>query len=271
MLPGILFSLTEVRILKKRNKKIRINIIEIMCIFILIIGGLYIGYYLYSEYREEQNNIKIAKIFYDKKEKESISANIKTAKMKQLEELQKINPDIIGWISIPGTRIDYPVLQTTDNSYYLTHNYKKEYSISGSIFLDKDFNIGNSDTNYLIYGHRNKSGSMFEDLINYKDEEYYKEHPIIQFTTIKDDSEYEIIAVFLSRVYYRYETNVFRYYYFINAVNQEAFDDYVSNSKEASLYNIENTAIYGDQLLTLSTCEYSQEDGRLVVVAKKVN
>ena len=97
------------------------------------------------------------------------------------------------------------------------------------------------------------------------------EHKIIKFTTDKEDAEYEIISVFLSRVYYKHEKDVFRYYYFIDAKNEKEFNDYVENSKKVSLYNIDSTAKYGDQLLTLSTCEYSQEDGRLAVVAKKID
>jgi len=112
---------------------------------------------------------------------------------------------------------------------------------------------------------------MFVDLLNYKNEDYYKTHKTIRFTTNEEDAEYEIISVFLSRVYYKTETDVFRYYYFINAENEEEFNEFVNNSKKASLYDIDATAQYGDQLLTLSTCEFSQKDGRLAVVAKKYN
>ena len=219
---------------------------------LIVIGSLFIGFIL---------------IFYYKKE--SIAADRRSEKIIQLEELQKENSDIMGWIAIPGTNINYPVLQTIDNSFYLTHDFKKEYSENGSIFLDKDFDLEKPSTNYLIYGHRNKNGQMFDDLINYKKEEFYRKHPTIQFTTFKENSEYEIIAVFLSRVYYKYEINVFRYYNFIDADTREDFDNYVNNCKEAALYDVGKTAEYGDQLLTLSTCEYSQTDGRLVIVARK--
>lgn len=111
---------------------------------------------------------------------------------------------------------------------------------------------------------------MFEDLLKYTNEEFYKEHTKIRFTTTTEDAEYEIIAVFKSRVYYKYEKNVFRYYYFINAETEAEYNNYVSSAKQASIYNIDTTAEYGDQLLTLSTCEYSQEDGRFVVVARKI-
>lgn len=111
---------------------------------------------------------------------------------------------------------------------------------------------------------------MFEDLMKYTDEEFYKEHTKIRFTTATEDTEYEIISVFKSRVYYKDEKNVFRYYYFVNAETEEEYNNYVSSAKEVSIYDTGVTAEYGEQLLTLSTCEYSQEDGRFVVVAKKV-
>ena len=187
----------------------------------------------------------------------------------QIEKLQEENSEIIGWLEIDGTDINYPVLQGSDNSFYMTHNYKKEYSKDGSIFLDKDYNWDKPSSNLLIYGHNNLNGNMFQNLLAYKKESYYKEHPQIKFTT-KEENTFEIIAVFYSRVYYKKEKDVFRYYYFINAENEQEYDDFISNCKKVSIYEIGNTAHYGEQLLTLSTCEYSQEDGRFVVVAKKI-
>jgi len=195
----------------------------------------------------------------------------KTQRMLMLEELQKENSDIIGWLEIPGTNISYPVLQGKDNEFYVNHNYKKEYSKNGSLFLDKDYDWTLPSTNLLIRGHNNRgTNEMFVGLMNYKNQEYYKTHKTIRFTTNQEDAEYEIISVFLSRVYYKSEINVFRYYKFVNASNEQEFNEYVQNSKKASLYNIETTAVYGDQLMTLSTCEFSQEDGRLAIVAKKI-
>lgn len=200
-----------------------------------------------------------------------IEVETKPERITMLEELQKENSDIVAWLQIENSNINYPVLQGKDNSYYMTHNYKKEYSVDGSLFLDKDYDWSIPSSNLLIYGHNNRgSKEMFVDLINYKNEDYYKNHKTIRLTTNEEDAEYEIISVFLSRVYYKSEKNVFRYYYFINAENEQEFNEYVQNSKDASLYDIEATAQYGDQLLTLSTCEFSQEDGRLAVVARKI-
>lgn len=111
---------------------------------------------------------------------------------------------------------------------------------------------------------------MFDELVKYKDEAFYKEHPTIRFTTAKSDDTYEIISVFKSRVYYQDEQDVFRYYQFVNAESLEEQHQYIEEAKKASLYDTNKTALVGDQLLTLSTCDYEVEDGRFVVVAKKI-
>lgn len=181
----------------------------------------------------------------------------------------KVNEDVIGWLEIENTDITFPVVQSKDNEYYLTHTYLKEDSKDGAIFLDKNYDWNIPSSNFLLYGHNNLNGKMFQDLLEYENESYYKEHPTIRFTTIYDDFDYDIIAVFKSRVYYQDEKNVFRYYYFINAENEEEYNYYITESKKASLYDTGKSAEYGEQLLTLSTCEYSQEDGRFVIVARK--
>lgn len=194
----------------------------------------------------------------------------KTERMLQVAELKKTNNDIIGWLEIEGTKISYPVLQGKDNEYYLNHSYTKEQVTGGSLFLDKDYKFYPPSENLLIYGHRNTKGLMFEDLIKYKDEAFYKEHPTIKFTTVAEDTEYEIISVFKSKVYAQNETNVFRYYKFVNAESGTEYNEYVKNAKEVSIYDTGKTATYGDQLLTLSTCDYEVKNGRFAVVAKKI-
>lgn len=248
------------------NNKIKIILIILLTI-IFILGSVYILYYLHENYKAKRDNTDILN---NVKIDETDITETKTKRILQLEELQKENEEIIGWLEIEGTNINYPVLQGLDNDYYLTHNYKKEKSITGSIFLDRDFDLINGSSNYLIYGHRNENGLMFEDLIKYSNEDFYNEHRKIKFTTNNDDSIYEVLSVFYSRVYYKNEKDVFRYYYFVNAKNEQEYNDFVNNAKKVSLYNTGVIANYGEQLLTLSTCEYSQEDGRFVIVCKKV-
>lgn len=252
---------------KKSNNKLK-KIVLLLLIIVFVCGIGYTIYYLYNSYKDKKDNTNILNnVIVD----DTPVTEEKTEKMLELEELQKENNEIIGWLEIEDTNINLPVCQTTDNDFYLTHNYKKEKSKGGSLFLDKNFDLVNGSSNYLIYGHRNTQGLMFEDLLKYSKEDFYNNHKTIKFTTNKDDSVYEIMSVFNSRVYYKKEKDVFRYYNFVNANNEEEYNDFVNNCKKSSIYDTGVTANYGDQLLTLSTCEYSQEDGRFVVVAKKVN
>lgn len=248
---------------KFQNKR---KILRIIFIIVLITSIIALLLYLYNLKKEKEENQNVLEdITIDTSE----VTEEKTERMLQLEELQKENSEIIGYLEIEGTNISYPVCQTTNNDYYLTHNYKKEKASLGSLFLDKDFDLNKPSTNYLIYGHRSNAGIMFEDLMKYSEESFYKEHPTIRFTTMAEDTTYEIISVFYSRVYYKDEKDVFRYYYFVDTEKEKEYNEYVENCKKASIYDIETTATYGDQLLTLSTCEYSIENGRFAVVARK--
>lgn len=253
----------------KRFKKVKksYKILIFILLVIIICSVIYIvKYFLAREEVKEESNL-LNTITVDKTD---ITPK-KTERMLQVEELKKKNSDIIGWIEIEGTNINYPVLQGSDNDFYMTHNYEKEESVYGSLFLDKDYDWKRGSNNLLIYGHNMQDGSMFHDLLNYADKDYYEEHPIIRFTTPEEDAEYEIIAAFRSRVYYKSEQNVFRYYYFVNPESKEEYEEFVKNAKEASIYDTRNTAEYGDKLITLSTCSYHTEDGRFAVIGRKIN
>ena len=247
--------------------------INVILIFLIILSIIYIlDFFLLKKEAAEESNL-LNTIEIDENEinlRDTKTIGKSSERIIKIRKLQKENPDIIGWLEIENTNINYPVLQGTDNEYYMTHNYKKEKSKKGSIFLSKDYDWSIPSTNLLIYGHNLRNGTMFEELLKYENEEFYKEHPSIRFTTAKEDAEYAIIAVFKSRVYYQSERNVFRYYYFVNAKTQEEYNKFVENAKQASLYNIEETASNGEQLITLSTCSYHTEDGRFVVVGRKI-
>lgn len=249
---------------KQTTRKTR-RLIYISLILLIIIATLYIVFFV----KGKKETIQESRVLNDIQINKTEIDNHTTERMLQVKELQKENPDIVGWIEIEGTNISYPVLQGTDNSYYMTHNYKKEEVKDGSIFLDKDYDWSIPSSNLLMYGHNMGDGAMFQDLLKYEDEEFYKQHPIVRFTTPTEDAEYEIISAFKSRVYYKSEKNVFRYYFFINANNEEEYNEFVTKAKEASFYDTGKNAEYGDQLITLSTCSYHTEDGRFAVVARK--
>lgn len=187
----------------------------------------------------------------------------------EYKNLLILNKKLIGWVKIDDTNIDYPVVQTTDNEYYLKHNMNQEYDKNGTIFLDKDCDVLKPSTNFIIYGHHMKSGKMFGKLDLYQKEEYYKEHPLIQFDTIYEKGTWQVMYVFRSRVYSE-DVITFKYYQFIDAGSEKEFDSYMKEMAAMSLYDTGVTAEYGDQLLTLSTCDYQEPNGRFVVVAKKI-
>lgn len=185
----------------------------------------------------------------------------------RLAELKKQNCDFAAWLSIPDTNIDYPVMQTPNNQdYYLYKNFNKEYSRYGTPYLQANCNISSSD-NLIVYGHNMRTKAMFHDLTLYKDISFYKEHRLIYFDTPESEQTYEIIAVFKTVAY---SNEAFEYNTFVSASDEQEYREYVKKCKSLSLYDTGLSAEYGEQLLTLSTCEYSQTNGRIVVVAKKV-
>ena len=123
--------------------------------------------------------------------------------------------------------------------------------------------------NIIIYGHHMNDGTMFAELEKYKKESFWESHKIISFDTLTEQGKYEIVSVFKT-VAYTDSNDAFPYYQFVNAEKAEDFKDYIDKCKELSLYDTGVSAEYGDKLITLSTCEYSRKNGRLVVVAKKV-
>lgn len=188
----------------------------------------------------------------------------------EYQGLHEQNSDFAGWLTIPGTEIDYPVMQAVPESsdFYLTHNYDGQEDINGSIFLDSRNDYEQQDDNLIIYGHNMKSGMMFGGLKNFLDENYSLEHKMVTFNTIYEKAQYEIIAVCLSKVSQEGEEGI-RYYDFINAGNEENFNHYLDYIKEMNIMSGDINASYGDRLLTLSTCNNYTEDGRLFLVAKK--
>ncbi len=190
--------------------------------------------------------------------------------MDEYKTLYNMNKRLIGWLKIDDTIIDYPVLQTTNNEYYLDRNFDQEYDKNGSIFMDYQCTLYPRSTNLIIYGHHMKSGKMFGSLQQFAKESYYQEHPVIQFDTIYEKGTYEIMYAFRSKVFNE-DDIVFKYYQFLEANSAEEFDSNMKEMAKMSLYDTGVTANYGDQLLTLSTCDNSQSDGRFVVVAKRIS
>lgn len=263
--------------LKKRDKRRRLLVA--LCAVVAVGCFGYFGVYYYFSDRTEMDYASLAQlkgsttlaggttpgvtIHYTEEEE------IELTVLEEYQTLYNKNKKLIGWLKIDDTNIDYPVMQTTNNEYYLDHNYNQEYDKNGSLFLDKDCDVVHRNTNLIIYGHHMKSGKMFGNLNKYSSEEYCKQHSTIQFDTIYEKGTYEVMYVFRSKIYNEDEV-VFKYYQFLDATSEKEFNSNMQEMAALSLYDTGVTASYGDELLTLSTCDNSEQDGRFVVVAKRI-
>ncbi len=186
----------------------------------------------------------------------------------EFAELYTMNPDLVGWLTVPGTVIDYPVMQTPSHpNYYLNRNFDEQYSARGCIYAQENCDVTAPSDNIVLYGHRMRDGSMFARLDNYMEKSFYEENPYIFFDTLDSLHTYKVLAVFLTTASVG---EGFTYHTFVNADSEESFDRFVSSCKRLALYDTGVEAQYGDKLITLSTCEYSQTNGRLVIVAKRI-
>jgi sortase B len=186
-----------------------------------------------------------------------------------LEALYEQNQDIIGWLQIKDTKINYPVMQTKNiPEYYLRRNFKKEQSVSGTPFLDATSDINKPTLNWTIYGHNIKRGTMFHDLLKYDNEEFYQTHKTFTFDTINGTGTYEIVAAYYTQIYTT-EYDGFKYYHYNGITSSAMLKEFIAGSKALALYDT-GVTVENEQVLTLSTCAYQVEDGRFVVVAKKI-
>ncbi len=212
-------------------------------------------------------------------ESESVSEEESIPSESAEEELRVENPykdifqsnaDMIAWITVPDTNIDYPVMWTPeDEEYYLYRDFNGKDNKDGCLLLDTDSCVDPLTTNLIIHGHNMKSGAMFGRLTKYERESYYDQHKTITLYTEEKQRNYEVIAVFRSQVYKKSD-QVFKFYKFFQANTEEEFEDFYENIKQLSIYDTGVTAEFGDHFLTLSTCVYHVKNGRFVVVAKEV-
>ena len=162
-----------------------------------------------------------------------------------------------------GQVIDY------NPNFYLKHGFDKAYTDYGCPYVQENCDVDIPSDNLIIYGHNMKDSSMFSGLMKYTDKSFGESHKIIRFDTLTEKCDYEVIAAFKT-VVYTDSPESFKYYKFVNADTADEFNAYIAKCKELALYDTGVTAEYGDKLITLSTCEYSRNNGRLVVVAKKI-
>ena len=183
----------------------------------------------------------------------------------ELEALYALNDDLAGWLSIPDTVIDYPVMQTSDSpDYYLNRDFYGEYSIRGCLYAEEACDISAPSDNVTIYGHCMQDGSMFAELDGYLKKEFWEAHDTIRFDSLTERRSYRIFAVFKTTASLG---QGFAYHTLVDAAHPEEFNSFISQCKNLAFYDTGITPEYGDKIICLSTCEYTLENGRLVVAA----
>lgn len=186
--------------------------------------------------------------------------------LRRYTDLYEKNNDMIGWVKIPDTNIDYPVMfNNSDNEYYLHRNFYKEKSTAGIPYLDSKCNLADMSDNLIIYGHNMTNGTMFHDLLKYQDQDYADSHNYIYFDSMYKRYVFEIFSVFRTSVGSK---NEFKYYEFTDAETEQDFNDFISRCKKDSMIRSDIMPVYGDTILCLSTCSYNTKNERTVVVGR---
>jgi len=246
---------------ERKSKKIFSRMITLVCLAVFIYSSYELTSILLEYYHNRKVLAEAQELFYHADSDERDEKQMRKA----FYELQAINEDIIGWVTIEGTKIDYPVLQADDNKYYLNRNYKREHSRAGSIFMDyrNDYEMM-QDKNIILYGHRMKDDTMFNQLKRYVDKEFFDSHPIVLFDTLYDRFDAEIFSVYRTTTDFDYIKTDFE--------SDEEFQEFLDIIQEKSLHQSDVAVTKDDKILTLSTCDYmlDPDKGRLVVHAKLV-
>lgn len=250
---------------QRKGKKVISKIITIAClaVFIYASHGLISVYIDYKQNRSMLSDVQDT--YYNVASAETVKPHDQTeAKGVRtgFDALLEQNENVVGWITIDGTHIDYPILQSDNNIDYLTENYNGQSSIAGSIFMDYRNDIEDTELNTVIYGHRMKDGSMFQDLIKFLDEDFFRTHQTFTYDTLYDSYEAEIFAVYNTLIDFNYIKTDFG--------SEAEYSELLQNIQDKSRFATDIELDNEDQILTLSTCDYEMDpnDGRLVVQAK---
>jgi len=241
---------------KTNIKNIFLSVLTLIFLIILVISIIYIVKWFIDGKENRKIVEKVSElIIIDNKENES------EYKI-DFEKLKEINNQIVGYLKVNGTNIEYPVVQAEDNNYYLKRNLDTEYNSGGWIFADYKNNFDGTDKNIVIYGHNMKDNSMFGSLENVLEEEWYnnEENYIINFITEKEEQKYQVFSV------YKIENED---YYIDTEFKDNEFESFIKTLKDRSIKNFEVEISSEDSILTLSTCANNNKY-RVVLHAKKI-
>lgn len=242
---------------------------KLWCILLLLSTGIFLlfmweDYKSKDSYEELQEVMDITSVLQNKTEvAENSEQEVEyNPLLEKFQELYELNPHLVGWIHIEGTAINYPVMQHKEvKDYYLHRDFEQNYSSYGVPYVDEQYE-NDSSNNIIIYGHAMKNGTMFADVLKYASYEYYQEHSKIIYFDGEESYEYEVFAAFPINLL---EDN-FAYTSYSN-IAEEQFHNFLNQIESRACYSTNITPEYGDQLITLSTCESTYEDGRFIVVA----
>jgi len=245
---------------QSRTKKIISRLITIISVSVFLYAAYGLSDVLIDYYKNRQALSDMQDIYYnvDSEDEEREPDEIRSG----FDELLKENDEVVGWITMDGTQIDYPVLQSDNNTDYLTKDYNDRVTRAGSIFLDFRNDITSENKNTVVYGHRMKDGSMFQHLTKYMDEDFLREHQTFEFDTLYDSYEAEIFSVYNTLTDFNYIQTDFS--------DKEKYGDLLKKMKNKSRFETDVKIDSDDEIITLSTCDYEldENEGRLVVHAK---
>ncbi|PRR90253.1 MULTISPECIES: class B sortase [unclassified Bacillus (in: firmicutes)] len=244
----------------KRGKRVWQGMLTIVCLGVFFYSGTAIGLELFGYYQNRQVLAK-AQTMYGQEQEMNENREPGTIRT-SFDELRKVNNDIVGWINMKDTMIQYPIVQSRDNAFYLTRNYLKNDTRAGSIFMDYRNDVLHESPNTVVYGHRMRDGSMFAGLTNYLKKDFFHEHRTFQYDTLYQSYEAEIFAV--------YETTVDFDYIQTDFQDLGEYAHYLQAVRKKSIYQTKTDVSTDDLILTLSTCDHvlAPKNGRLVVQAK---
>ncbi len=274
------------------KKNLTINILLVIFLVIFLVSGFFLARYFIHSHQSQSEFNELAEMVSQAQEQtpapsapndpsgESVPAAPETVTithprtgeqmeiLKQYAEVFNRNSDLVGWMTLEGTKINYPVMQTPDSKdYYLHRNFDKEYSAHGCFYVQENCDVFAPSDNLTIYGHNMKDGTMMKPLHGYEKKSFWEEHPVIRFDTLTEQHEYEVFAAFVTSAT---KNQGFAYNQFVDAGNEAQFEQFVFKCKDLSFYDTGITPKYGDKLITLSTCDYTVNNGRLVVVARQI-
>ena len=247
-------------------KKIISNLLTIVAACTLLYASYHLIVIFYDYYNNKQVMDDLQDLYYEDQSEADLIHDTDKQELSALrsgfDRLLERNDETVGWITIDGTKVDYPIVQASDNEKYLDRNFYDEESRAGSIFLDYRNDILNDhEKNIILYGHRTKDGSMFQHLTKFLDKDFYNEHKTFEFETLYNSYEAEVFAVYQTVTDFDYIRTDFR---------DHSFNHYLNEVNETSMFDSDIEVTGDDQIITLSTCDYDldPDEGRLVVQAK---